>query len=209
MNPPKILFEACGESGRYDLSKPYRWGDAAYATDGRIMVRSAITDGIELPGERKVPDPNRIEDGQGCDRVVRDLPEAEATKFCNRCSGTGKSDSYECENCGETQRITINGVRVEIDCLSCDGNGTTPNLDPVMVSDLPRVYVQARYVALLRRHGVRLVNVPAIPQRGTKNTGGLREAITFSGDGFDGWLMPMVTELVEKDLHLATKEMLT
>lgn len=211
---PQIIFDVCreGATKRYDLSTPYPWGDWIYGTNGHIMVRCPIGCDLDLKlaDGRKVPDPLRISSGQDVERIAVELPEANETKPCEWCNATGKTDRYQCDNCGDTQQVMVGGKPIQFDCPDCDGKGNVPNDEVVRVLDLPRCYLMARYVGLLRRHGVRYVSVPAVPLEG-KSVGELREAITFSGDGFEGWLMPQDTKLVEQDmaregrLNLATK----
>ncbi len=188
---PEILKEVCSETEeRYDLSTPYPLGSYVYGTDGKIMVRCPRTDfeTVEDP-DRKFPDPERvIRLVDGSDGIRVPLPEAVESVPCDECAGSGLTDRLTCEYCENVFDIRFRGKPVLVDCPECDGLGTVPNTAAVKVCDAPRVYLMARYVALLRRHGVESAEV-----RDGKPA-------TFSGPGFEGWLMPMNTESVEEKL---------
>lgn len=212
MSIPAIVREACREtkSHRYDLSTPFPWGDWIYGTDGKIMVRCPIRCDLDLKlaDGRKVPDPTRVF-VPGAERITVALPEADETKLCHWCNGTGITDRYQCDDCGNSQRVMVKGKAITFDCPDCDGKGKVPNHEPVRVSDSPRYYLAACYIALLRRHGVRYIGVPVATPSGKMDDPAA--CSTFSGLGFEGWLMPLDAKRIEEDmaregkLNLATK----
>jgi len=176
-----ILLECCGEKTSYDLTRPFRWGHWAFATDGRIMVRQAnAAELVPLEKGRKVPDPDRIMVDHACPTIRVLIPQVAETIQCNTCTGTGSNMRGElvCEECGAVYRITLEGEPLSL-----------PNCEPVRVAESPNVYFQARYLGLLHRYGVREIMIP----------NDLKFPATFTGDGFEGWLMAMDTKGVEKD----------
>jgi len=189
-----IFFEVCGErSDRYDLSQPYAWGGFMYATNGHIMVRCKRVDFGTDFCNGKVPDPSKITGDDGVPRRLLPIPECNESKPCDACDGSGliTSGLLECE-CGECFQIKLNGQNLAYDCLECAAKGSQPNDEAILVAESPKIYFQARYLALIRRHGVREFNVPfKYP-----------DIATFSGDGFEGWLMPMDTKQVERELQI-------
>lgn len=200
MNLPAIFSDACGTiTKRFDLKTPFPWGDHVYATDGHIMVRCPNDGGLTLEDGRKVPDPTRAFACGHVERITVPLPDAVETIPCVWCRRTGSVTGYQCENCGETQEVMHRGKAVEFDCPDCDGKGVIANPEAVMVSDSPRLYLAARFIGMLGRHGIEAVDIPANPTLSRRAQGDGREAVTFSGDGFEGWLMPLDTDCVERD----------
>ncbi|MES2205058.1 MAG: hypothetical protein V4496_07575, partial [Pseudomonadota bacterium] len=54
---------------------------------------------------RKLPDLRPIIDAPPVERITVELPEAIERLPCDRCAGTGKTDSYECDCCGEVKKL--------------------------------------------------------------------------------------------------------
>lgn len=190
----------------YDLRTPWPHGEHIYATDGRIMARCPL-DGNATPlaDGRKVVDVTQITQHEGVPLRAVPLPDAVEHKPCAECGGSGLIVSGQCQ-CGCGQPIMRNGQPVAYDCDQCRGKGAETNDAPVLVAESPRIYLAAHFVGLLRRHGVGEVMVPTIPSKGmTKPAAACR----FHGDGFDGWVMPMDTKGVEKDIRKAGGEIPT
>ena len=204
---PPIFAECCDQHARrYDLSKPFVRTGRIYATDGRILILYTGSP-IELPDEpgRKVPLVESLPDeAANVARSPFPLPECDGPIACIWCKGTGvnATGGLHCDDCGEFFAITRHGKPVEIDCHRCDGIGHTIRTDPILIRESPPYYLQANYVHLLRKHGVTEVMVPnVIPKMGKAGNGEAIETCTFTGDGFEGWLMPMDSERAAMDLE--------
>lgn len=200
-----IFADCCAsDSRKYDLSEPFAFDGWAIATDGKILVRCPQegTGLTFLPG-RKVPNPYPIfEAAEGVEYEKITLPPASEHVECGTCKGTGKigQGKFCCQNCSYEYVLTLDGNPIAYDCLDCDGSGRIPNSSPVKIWEEPAYYLMARYVGLLLRHGITEISVPTREDKPRKMNDP-KFACRFFGDGFDGWLMPMDTRVVERDLE--------
>jgi hypothetical protein len=130
--PP--IFKACvdSEQSRYDLALPWREGDYAYATDGKIIVRTpakgdrAARIDRARKGRGKTPlgdELYRINDSIVHHREPVSIPSRadRPAPFiaCSECLGFGElvddlvAVSYQCDSC-EGMRIVRNGIGVKL-----------------------------------------------------------------------------------------------
>ncbi len=166
---PSIFAACCGENYRFAREKPYVCDGKWCATDGHIGVRS--TANTQLPDtDAKAPSMKDLEWDGPFDQPI-ELPDvADCMIACVCDAGT-----CQCETC-----------KANHDCGKCGGLGKVFDgnvLAPFGLADDVAV-PSARYVALLREHGVTHIRPPASSKNSPK-------VWAFKGEGFEGLLMPV------------------
>jgi hypothetical protein len=178
---PRIFFEIDGDDERYSLRKPFVLDGYLCATDRRILVRrpdaglSAEEVRPYLPHGRKLPDMRYFEVYWTARRnsPVALVKGCEPVTVCQHCAP------------GWQQTYPLSPVTNRY-CTECDGDGWYPNLTPIPHGD---VFLAARFVALLERHGVQEVEPIAWHLRQPISGGA---PVYFWTPDFEGLLMPMI-----------------
>jgi hypothetical protein len=201
---PPIMFEVCEKDPyRYDLSKPFRFEDRAWATNGHILIWCPAGDYTAEPREgKKFPNPTVALEGidfDGAPEVT--LPECVGSLPCDECEGRGSFTGVYVFQEDYPIRLRRNGEDVTIDCPECEGSKTYPSNEPVeiVMPDDGHIYLMARYIGLLRRHGVRTARIVAGQDGG--------HVAGFSGPGFDGILKSMDAARIDADKAFEAKRM--
>ena len=150
------IFRDCANSDNWrypDMKRPWVSDGHVYATDGRIIVRVPIT-GIDP----EIVDRLRPQDGQKFPRDPGSIFPVNGPHEPEPVPLPAESpDEYEtCDKCGGDGRAECDLGHVH-DCPECDGAGQCANLAQVAVG---RYFMSARYVAILRRHGITEVYQP-------------------------------------------------
>lgn len=185
---PPIFDACCGpDIFRYSLDRPWVAHGRLWATDAVVLVWTSL-DNLDLaedemawfsPDSRKLPDVLATANEFKYQFDLIPLPDGVSVmRPCNKCGGMG--------HVGVHQDILIT-------CPWCDGGGMLENMTRVRVGPID---LMARYVALLREHGVAAVRL-AIPPGQNQPT---PNPVRFDGDGFSGILQPMeLRELFDDD----------
>lgn len=127
--------------GQYNLATPFIMGEYAWATNGAICVRTALTDDLRaiiepiMTGGRKLPDTSLFGgyfDRDQYETTPIDLPGNAAGYTCPRCKASGDS------------------------CWICGGEGGWAEVS-VAVGDM---MLGGRYLSTMWRHGVRQIYRP-------------------------------------------------
>lgn len=191
-----IFKDCCADrkSHRYDLTAPFVAGDYIVATDGPIMVRCPRGDTVlDVDPERWLPDPRGIWEAvsKRGETVSVTLPDVPGEAPCDVCKGTGIVDTGILLACdGIEYQIHQHGKPIWYDCLECEGAKEIRSDEAVLVHK-SGYHLRAYYIAVLRRHGVMSVEIPL---KRPKSWHDNLNACSFVGDGFEGWLMPIVPE---------------
>jgi hypothetical protein len=192
---PAIFAECCAkESTRYSFGRPWGMDGKVYAIDGRILV---MCDGVAEPLENAPPAKNVFRPLHEYGAPVP-LPQWEAQyEPCDECDGSGGSKEqckecdghgvYECPTC-ERDGYTCHGCwgKKYVDspagtvCAECTGTGKVIKQIAIQVGSS---YINSRYAAILKRHGVTHVRINLAKPKDA--------AIYFEGQGFVGLVMPM------------------
>lgn len=192
---PNIFYDACGIGGVEWMCKPFGKDGKVYSTDGRIMVRC----NGDAPLAEKAPADIAnlfLPEGSYSDPV--EIPATDhGTVPCYECRGTGLAGTV-CPGCDGEGVIDCPECGHEAECKRCDGqgkifvgndpcpecNGTKRTVDSLAAVDLGSVKIRFKYADMLRRAGVTHVR----PNKDSPSN----RAMYFSGDGFDGILMPVI-----------------
>lgn len=116
----------CGDSNRFDLSKPFVLRGFLYATDGRRIIRipsgepDTVTDKrFPLAYEIFSPMPSNAS-------LYQPWPEAnysECERECLECKGKGRINTHPCTYCEGEGEVECETCHHETECVHCDGTG--------------------------------------------------------------------------------------
>jgi hypothetical protein len=180
-----IFADSVMDHGSLALDRPFVLGGFVVATDGRLLVRTPVTaPGLELTKYWQVPGlkyPKGIEEGLAAQGPHDDEP--------TPIPG-GIVSHVTCPTCGGTG-IAVDYWESPWECEDCDGEKRIPNVERVRVG---RFDFSAFYLAVLALHGVTGLRLSKNPPRRKGDKGFCLGVAWFTGDGFDGVLVPMFLE---------------
>ena len=196
------------DATRPNIATPWSAGEHSYATDGHILIRVPRLE--DVPERDDVPAPDELfkipEPPEWFALADMALPAQESTeKTCPDCNGAtaieAKEEGYDCPECdgGGTVEFDNRYSDYEVDCKTCSGGGkikkcepcksagkiTTQNMQPTQVGN---AHFQLRYLLLLK----------GLPGCKLGPSAKDKDVASFTFDGGDGRLMPMIVDAWRK-----------
>lgn len=171
--------------------QPWIAGGCEYATDGKILVRRKTNKPDSVQGFKPPNARDLIKDQLAIlehnkDSTVIPLPEFVSCDLCGGMTFTTQMD--ECDTCDGSGTDVCSECGHEDECEDCDGAGEYESIDECgpcigryTVTIDATHNIAPRYVALLAKHGVKLV------RRVTDSS--VYFEIDVDGDHADGMLM--------------------
>ncbi len=136
---------------KYDLRTPWVYGRGVYATNGRILVRMPLSEGLDTTGFNTEDRPKLNEhtaDYFAAKYQAKGVPcpslKGKGTD-CPRCEGTGTAQGVFCDDCGA---FTARGG-VWSKCVDCCGCGKYLADDGLTIG--PGVVLSFRYLYILEQ----------------------------------------------------------
>ena len=161
---PAIFRDCVAEysSGpKFDMRYPQQIGDHIYATDGRILVRTAATPAAAALVPCLLP--KRFPESAATAIRPRDTWHAEPTPLpslghlerCDYCDGTGHQPQRRCRCDDFDTPCHDRGIIPAGPCWDCDGTGIKDPREAV-VAVREDVHLSAYYLTVLARHNATL-----------------------------------------------------
>jgi hypothetical protein len=204
-----VTDEGLGEGRATYFCYPAVVGGHVYASDGRILIRTAATPDLadlmpEPPPGRRFPQHagSMFDDPVGWDDAPTPLPPLDSLPRCRDCAGRGHfpanatcpacdgEEDRHCSHCGESatcDRCCGRGRIPAGTCVACLGSGLDTD-DAGAVGVGAGITLGAYYLAILHRHGASL-HLP----RAARDVGRVMPVrfVVAGSPEVEGLLMPM------------------